>query len=141
MPTPCCTTMVSPVTPDRLRSMSSGYPGGMRAPRPRDVDIAHCRARVCASVLDEDDAESLARSFAVLADPIRLRLLSRVAASGADGVCAYDLVDGSGRSQATVSHHMKILVDAGLVSREKRGPWVWYRIVPSRLEALRAALA
>ena len=74
-------------------------------------------------------------------DPIRLRLLSYIAASDADEVCACDLVEPSGRSQPTVSHHMKILVDAGLVEREKRGLWVWYRLVPSRLDALRAVLA
>jgi ArsR family transcriptional regulator len=90
-------------------------------------------------VLAEDDAELLARSFAALADPVRLRLLSAVAAR--DEVCAYELVDASGRSQPTVSHHMKVLVDAGLVTREKRGLWVWYRIVPSRLDALRTVLA
>ena len=104
------------------------------------LDGGVCRARVRGDVLDERDAESLARSFAVLADPIRLRLLSRVAASGSVGVCGYDLIDVSGRSQPTVSHHMKILHDAGLVTREKRGPWVWYRIDPARLDALRAAL-
>ena len=104
------------------------------------VDGAVCSARVRADVLDEHDAESLARSFAVLADPIRLRLLSYVAASGNAGVCGCDLVEISGRSQPTVSHHMKILHGAGLVTREKRGSWVWYRIDPARLDALRAAL-
>ncbi|MBI5088975.1 MAG: winged helix-turn-helix transcriptional regulator [Actinobacteria bacterium] len=82
----------------------------------------------------------LAESFAALADPIRLRLLSFIASSSGE-VCACDLVEPSGRSQPTVSHHMKILVDAGLVTREKRGLWVWYRAVPSRLDALRAVLA
>ena len=90
--------------------------------------------------LDEDQAELLAQSFAALADPIRLRLLSFIA-SAKDEVCACDLVEPSGRSQPTVSHHMKILVDAGLVTREKRGLWVWYRAVPTRLDALRAVLA
>jgi ArsR family transcriptional regulator len=91
-------------------------------------------------VLDEDQAAVLASSFAALADPIRLRLLSFIASSDADEVCACDLIEPSGRSQPTVSHHMKILVDAGLVSREKRGLWVWYRVVPERLRALRSAL-
>ena len=72
----------------------------------------------------------LARSFAALSDPIRLRLLSFIASADADEVCACDLIEPSGRSQPTVSHHMKILVDAGLVTREKRGLWVWYRLVP-----------
>ena len=90
-------------------------------------------------VLSEDDAEVLARAFAALADPVRLRLLSFVA--GSDEVCACDLLEPSGRSQPTVSHHMKVLFDAGLVERDKRGQWVWYRVVPERLAALRAALA
>ena len=79
-------------------------------------------------------------SFAALSDPIRLRLLSYIAAADGDEVCACDLLEPSGRSQPTVSHHMKILFDAGLVTREKRGLWVWYRLVPERLDALRAAL-
>jgi ArsR family transcriptional regulator len=66
--------------------------------------------------------------------------LSYIAASGAEEVCACNLVEPSGRSQPTVSHHMKILVDAGLIEREKRGLWVWYRLVPSRLDALRSVL-
>ena len=99
-----------------------------------------CCPPVTAHALDEDQAEALAGSFAALADPIRLRLLSFIASSDADEVCACDLVEPSGRSQPTVSHHMKILVDAGLVTREKRGLWVWYRIAPERLAALRAAL-
>lgn len=103
------------------------------------VDPIACCTPVRAELLDEAQAELLARSFAALADPIRLRLLSAVASSG-DEVCACDLVEPSGRSQPTVSHHMKILVDAGLVSRDKRGTWVWYRVVPERLEALRAVL-
>jgi ArsR family transcriptional regulator len=104
------------------------------------IDIAICCAPVSAEALDDDQAEVLARSFAALADPTRLRLLSLIA-SAADGeVCACELVEPSGRSQPTISHHMKILVDAGLVSREKRSLWVWYRVVPERLAALRSAL-
>jgi len=91
--------------------------------------------------LDEADAELLAGVFKVLADPARLRLLSMVAAAGDGEVCACDLVEPIGKSQPTVSHHMSVLVDAGLVTREKRGKWAWYRIVPERLAMLRAALA
>ncbi len=105
------------------------------------VEPAPCCASVRAEVLGEDDADILARSFAALADPTRLRLLSYVAAAQGEEVCACDLVAVSGRSQPTVSHHMKLLVDAGLVSRAKRGLWVWYRIDPARLDELRGALA
>jgi len=104
------------------------------------LDRVGCCTPVRAKRLDEVDAELLAQSFAALSDPIRLRLLSFIA-SAATEVCACDLVEPSGRSQPTVSHHMKILVDAGLVSREKRGLWVWYTAVPQRLDALRAVLA
>jgi ArsR family transcriptional regulator len=105
---------------------------------PIEPDI--CCAPVSAEALDEDQAEILARSFAALADPTRLRLLSFIA-SAADGeACACELVEPSGRSQPTISHHMKILVDAGLVTREKRSLWVWYRVVPERLAALQSAL-
>jgi len=104
------------------------------------LDDLTCCAPVSSSALDEDQAQMLAQSFAALADPVRLRLLSLVASVAGDEVCACDLVEPSGRSQPTVSHHMKILVDAGLVEREKRGLWVWYRVVPERLSALRAAL-
>jgi ArsR family transcriptional regulator len=116
------------------------YSFAMAPRRTTVIDPIACCSPVRSDSLDEDQAEILAQSFAALADPIRLRLLSFVA-SADDEVCACDLVEPSGRSQPTVSHHMKILVDAGLVSREKRGLWVWYRAVPSRLDALRAVLA
>ncbi|MGB8857893.1 MAG: metalloregulator ArsR/SmtB family transcription factor [Ilumatobacteraceae bacterium] len=103
------------------------------------LDPIACCAPVRTDALDEAQAEVLAQSFAALADPIRLRLLSFITSSAGE-VCACDLVEPSGRSQPTVSHHMKILVDAGLVERDKRGLWVWYRAVPSRLDALRTVL-
>lgn len=118
---------------DMIRTMAS-------RPAAVALDPAICCGPVSADMLDEAQAESLARSFAALADPIRLRLLSCIASAETDQVCACDLVEVAGRSQPTVSHHMKILVDAGLIEREKRGLWVWYRIVPSRLAALRSSL-
>lgn len=100
-----------------------------------------CCAPLTAGVLDESHAEDLAAAFKVLADPARLRLLSMVAAAEAGEACACDLVGPVGRSQPTVSHHLSMLVDAGLLRREKRGRWAWYRVVPERLQALQAALA
>jgi ArsR family transcriptional regulator, arsenate/arsenite/antimonite-responsive transcriptional repressor len=100
-----------------------------------------CCAPVTAGVLDESDADDLAAAFKVLADPARLRLLSMVAAAEAGEACACDLVEPVGRSQPTVSHHLSMLVDAGLLVREKRGKWAWYRVVPERLQALQAALS
>jgi ArsR family transcriptional regulator len=105
------------------------------------LDPVACCGSVRVDVLDSDDAETLARSFAALSDPTRLRLLSAIASRAGEEVCACDLVELSGRSQPTVSHHMKILFDAGLVSREKRGLWVWYRIQPLQLDALRSVLS
>ena len=119
---------------------SCRYCSSMAASKTATLDPIACCTPVRTEVLDEDQATMLAASFAALSDPIRLRMLSFIAASDADEVCACDLVEPSGRSQPTVSHHMKILVEAGLVEREKRGLWVWYRLVPSRLDALRAVL-
>ncbi len=99
-----------------------------------------CCAPVLDGALTEPDAADLAGQFKVLADPARLRLLSLIAAAP-DGACACELVEPIGRSQPTVSHHLKALREAGLVESERRGTWVWYRVVPERLEALRGALA
>lgn len=100
-----------------------------------------CCQPVTAGVLDEAEASELAAMFKALADPARLRLLSMVASSPDGEVCACDLVGPSGKSQPTVSHHMSQLVDAGLLTREKRGKWAWYQVVPERLGALQAVLA
>ena len=116
------------------------YSSGMASRKLLTLDPIACCSPVRTDILDEAQAALLANSFAALADPIRLRLLSHIAAAGGDEVCACDLVEPSGRSQPTVSHHMKILVAAGLVAREKRGLWVWYRLIPSRLDALRSVL-
>ena len=100
------------------------------------IDPIACCTPVRTDALDEVQADTLARSFAALAAPIRLRLLSFITSSAVE-VCACDLVEPAGRSQPTVSHHMKILVDARLVEGDKRGPWAWYRAVRSRLDAPR----
>jgi ArsR family transcriptional regulator len=100
-----------------------------------------CCAPLTAGVLSEAEADELAGVFKVLADPARLRLLSMVAAAEPGEACACDLVEPVGKSQPTVSHHLSLLVDAGLLTREKRGKWAWYRIVPERLATVRAALA
>jgi ArsR family transcriptional regulator len=100
-----------------------------------------CCAPLLAGPLAEDDADELARGFHALADPARLRLLSMIAAQPEGEVCACELVEPLGKSQPTVSHHLKVLYEAGLVDREKRGTWVWYWVVPARLAALRDVLA
>lgn len=97
----------------------------------------------CCSVLVEPIAEplavELAQAFAALADPVRLRLFSMIASAGT--CCSCDLVEPIGKSQPTVSHHTKVLADAGLIVGEKAGRWTNWTAVPERLEHLRAALA
>lgn len=100
-----------------------------------------CCPAVLTSPLSEERAEALARDFAVLADPVRLRLLSLLASAPSGEICVCELVEPLARSQPTISHHLKILVDAGLISGEKRGRWVWYRTVSERLGELRGVLA
>ena len=102
--------------------------------------IEACCAPVLSSALAESEAEDLAAAFKVLADPARLRLLSMIASADAGEACACDLVEPLGKSQPTVSHHLAVLTDAGLLTREKRGRWAWYRVVPERLTVLRDAL-
>lgn len=103
--------------------------------------IAGCCPPLTAGVLDADDAERLARSFKALSDPTRVRLLSLIAAHSGGEACICDLTDPVGLSQPTVSHHMKQLAGAGLVTREQRGKWAYYRIVEDSLRSLGAALA
>jgi ArsR family transcriptional regulator len=102
------------------------------------ADDQVCCPSVLASPLGEDEAEDLAAAFAALADPVRLRLLGLVAEAGE--ICSCDLLEPLDRSQPTVSHHTKVLAEAGLLIGEKQGRWVWWRIVPERMAALRSAL-
>jgi len=97
-----------------------------------------CCAPLLAAALDAAQADELAAAFSALADPVRLRLLSLVAEAGE--VCSCDLLEPLGKSQPTVSHHTKILSEAGLIVGEKRGRWVWWSVVPDRLDQLRMAL-
>ena len=85
------------------------------------VDLTSCCSPVTAGVLDDGTAEQLARVFKALGDPTRVRLLSMIAASTDGEACACDLIEPVNLSQPTVSHHMRQLVDAGLVTREQRG--------------------
>lgn len=93
-----------------------------------------------AGPVDTVDAERIASLLKALSDPTRLRLLSHVAAQGCESVCACDLTEPLGISQPTVSHHMKKLVDAGLLTREQKGRWAHYSVVPSAFAGLRAFL-
>jgi ArsR family transcriptional regulator len=100
-----------------------------------------CCPPVLHARLGKADAEQLAGAFKAIADPARLRLLSFIAAQPAGEACVCNLTAPLGLRQPTVSHHLKVLYSARLLERERRGTWVYYRIVPERLAALRAALA
>ena len=103
--------------------------------------IGGCRAPVLQGRLGRADAVHLAAGFKAIADPARLQLLSFVAAQPSGEACVCHLTTPLGLSQPTVSHHLKVLYEAGLLDRERRGTWVYYRIVPAELAALRDALA
>ena len=104
------------------------------------TDIEACCSPVTAGVLDDQAAERLARVFKALGDPTRVKLLSHIAAAGDGGACLCDLVEPVRLSQPTVSHHMRQLVDAGLITREQRGRWSYYRVVQPALDTLADSL-
>lgn len=104
------------------------------------VDVACC-APLMREPLSAGAAVELARTLKALADPARLRLLSMVAAHDGGEACVCDLTEPLGLTQPTVSHHLKVLVDAGLLARDKRGVWAYYAIVPGVLDALAAVLS
>lgn len=103
--------------------------------------IETCCAPVMQEALTADEAEQLAAAFKLLADPIRLRLLSLVANAPGGEACVCDLTGPLERSQPTVSHHLSALTAAGLLEREQRGRWAYFRVSTPRLEVLRDALA
>lgn len=93
------------------------------------------------SPIGRETAEQLARLMKAVADPARLQMLSWIRAQENGESCVCDITEAVGLSQATVSHHLKKLVDAGMLERSKRGYWTWYSVVPSRLGELAAVLA
>jgi len=101
---------------------------------------AGCCPPLRSAPLSEPEAVELSERFAALGDPVRLRLVSLLATAEQGAVCVCDLTEPLGRSQGTVSHHLKVLVTAGLVTAEKRGRNMWYSVVPEALEALQASL-
>jgi ArsR family transcriptional regulator len=95
---------------------------------------AACCTPSAAPSITEDDAAQLARTLKALADPARLRLLSLIAAHEGGEACVCDLIEPVGLSQPTVSHHLKQLTEAGLVTREKRGVWAYFTLVPGAID-------
>lgn len=92
------------------------------------VDVEQCAPEGLASPIGRPEAEQLAALLKAIADPTRLQLIAYINASNDEEACACNLTEPLGLSQPTVSHHLKVLTDAGLIEREKRGTWVWYSI-------------
>jgi ArsR family transcriptional regulator, arsenate/arsenite/antimonite-responsive transcriptional repressor len=103
--------------------------------------ISPCCPPVLHAALTDAEAEALAATFKALADPARLRILSLIAAQPGAEACVCHLTEPIGLSQPTMTHHLQVLHAAGLLGREKRGAWVYYKLVPDRVEDVRAALA
>ena len=99
-----------------------------------------CCPPVTTAPLSAADADQLARTLKAIAEPTRLRLLSLIAAHDGGEACVCDLTDPVALSQPTVSHHLKVLVDAGLLGREKRGVWSFYTLIPEALGTLAVVL-
>ena len=102
------------------------------------AESAACCSPLSAQPLTMEQAEQIAPLLKALADPVRLRLISLVAAQGE--VCSCHLEEPLGKSQPTISHHTRVLAEAGLIEGDKRGKWTWWRVVPGRLAAVRQAL-
>ena len=98
--------------------------------------LEDCCSPVTGRAMSQADAVRLAAALKAVADPARLRLISLVASSQTSEVCVCDFTGSIGLSQPTVSHHLKILVDAGVLAREQRGKWAYYRLVPDALDTL-----
>ncbi len=106
-----------------------------------DSAVARCCAGEGEVPLSREDAEVVSRLLKAVADPVRLQILSIVRCSPGTEICACDLPAPLGLAQPTVSHHLKVLVEAGLLTRERRGQWAWFTLVPERLALAQQALA
>jgi ArsR family transcriptional regulator, arsenate/arsenite/antimonite-responsive transcriptional repressor len=102
------------------------------------VGTAACCPPLMAEPMSQDQAERIVPLLKALADPVRLRLVSLIAAHAGGEACVCDLNDAFDLSQPTISHHLKVLHDAGLIDRDKRGVWVYYRVRPEALAGIAA---
>ncbi|MEM8620920.1 MAG: metalloregulator ArsR/SmtB family transcription factor [Actinomycetota bacterium] len=109
---------------------------------PIDHDASTTTAECCAPgvPIDHTVAARVAETLTALADPVRLQILSMIATAPDGEVCACDFVGPIDRSQPTVSHHLKVLATAGVVTTERRGRWIWYRLAPDAHHAIAASL-
>lgn len=106
----------------------------------QDASAAECCPGLLTAPLDEEQAGELARVFKALGDPIRLRLLSMIASQAGGEVCVCELTPAFDLSQPTISHHLKLLREAGLISSQRRGTWVYYRLIPEMTDRLAGIL-
>jgi ArsR family transcriptional regulator len=100
------------------------------------VDIASCAPVGLTAIIERPQAEALASLLKAIADPTRIQLLSLINASNNSEACVCNLTEPLALTQPTVSHHLKVLTDAGLIEREKRGTWVWYSVNQDRWRQL-----
>ena len=118
--------------------MAKSPPPATAGPTLTVLDGPACCPSGLSAPLARPAADELAHLLKAVADPARLQLLSLIGASERGEVCACDLTEPLGLSQPTVSHHLKILTEAGLLNRERRGTWAWFSIVPERLDEIAA---
>jgi ArsR family transcriptional regulator len=114
-----------------------------RSKAPSEIDCVTdplCCAPLSDAALDREDAGRLAQVLKALADPARLQVISLIRVAPGGEVCVADLVRELGLSQPTVSHHLRVLFDAGVLSRERRGSWVWYSVADDRIDEIRRLL-
>lgn len=107
---------------------------------PLTIEATSCCAPRIGAALSAEDATRIAGVFKALGDPTRVRLLSMIASAEGGEACICDLIEPVGLSQGTVSHHMKLLADAGLVTREQRGRWAYFALAEGALDAAADAL-
>jgi ArsR family transcriptional regulator, arsenate/arsenite/antimonite-responsive transcriptional repressor len=119
-----------------MSTLLAASPGSALTPLP----VRECAPLLSGAPLDDQAAAQLAAVLRVLADPGRLRILSLIQAQPTREACVCHLTDALGLAQPTVSHHLRVLFGAGLLGRERRGNWVYYRAVPGALDGLRDAL-
>ncbi|OKH23899.1 ArsR/SmtB family transcription factor [Chroogloeocystis siderophila] len=103
--------------------------------------VTSCCTPLLSGRLTVDEATHLAAIFRVLSEPVRLQMLSLIAAQPSREVCACELAEPLGLSQPTVSHHLKLMYEAGLLKRERRGTWIYYQVLPEKLAMLRELLS
>lgn len=99
-----------------------------------DADVVACCSPIASVEMTEAEASDIAQIFSALSDPVRLRMLSMIASESQ--VCSCALEGPLAKSQPTISHHTRILAEAGLIIGERRGRWMWWRVAPERLGAI-----